>query len=90
MRAGLSNSDYRIGVQTTESCFVPMGEVVSVSAKGKARPCQVRAKETSASEPLMNCRKRRNDVKTRGLSLLWDKSERHLHTVQTASGTEAA
>src|SRR6516225_5741192 len=33
MRAGLSNSDYRIRVQTTESCFVPMGEVVSVSEK---------------------------------------------------------
>src|SRR5262245_59085505 len=33
MRAGLSNSDYRIRVQTTESCFVPMDEVVSVSEK---------------------------------------------------------
>jgi hypothetical protein len=33
MRAGLSDSDYRIRVQTTESCFVPMDEVVSVSEK---------------------------------------------------------
>ena len=90
MRAGLSDSDYRIRVQTTESCFVSMDEVVSVSAKGKARPCQVRAKETSASEPLMNCRKRRNDVKTRGQSLLWEESERRLHTVQTTSGIEVA
>ena len=26
------------------------------------------------SEPLMTCRKRRDDVKTRGKSLTWDKS----------------
>jgi hypothetical protein len=38
----------------------------------------------------MNCRKRRNDVKTRGLSLPWEKSERRLCTAQTASGIEAA
>ena len=50
----------------------------------------MRARETSASEPLMNCRKRRNDVKTRGLSLLWEKSEGRLHTVQTTSGIEVA
>jgi hypothetical protein len=50
----------------------------------------VRAKETSASEPPMNCRKRRNDVRTRVLSLPWEKSERHLHTAQAASGIEAA
>ena len=31
--------------------------------------------ETSASKPLMNCRKRRDDVRTRGESLIWDKSE---------------
>jgi hypothetical protein len=49
-----------------------MAGVVSVSAKGKARPCQVRAEEMSASEPLMNCRKRRDDVKTRGLPLTWE------------------
>ena len=40
--------------------------VVSVGEKGRARPCQVRAKETSASEPSMTCRKRRDDVKTGG------------------------
>src|SRR5262249_57490758 len=51
---------------------------------------EVRDRETGASEPLMNCRKRRNDVKTRGLSLLWEKSEGRLHTVQTTSGIEVA
>jgi hypothetical protein len=58
--------------------------------KGRARLCQVRAEETSASEPLMTCRKRRDDVKTRGESLTWDKSEGHLSTAQSASGMKAA
>ena len=31
--------------------------VVSVVGKGRARSCQVRVKETNASEPLMTCRK---------------------------------
>ena len=35
MRAGLSNSDYRIRVQTTGSCFGPMARVVSVSEKAR-------------------------------------------------------
>ena len=34
----------------------------------------MRAKETNASEPSMTCRKRRDDVKTGGLSLTRDKS----------------
>jgi hypothetical protein len=33
MRVGLSNSYYRIWVQTTGSCFGTMAEVVSVSEK---------------------------------------------------------
>ena len=32
--------------------------------------------ETNVSEPLRKCRKRRDDVKTRGKSLIWDKSGR--------------
>jgi len=32
--------------------------------------------ETNVSEPLRKCRKRRDDVKTRGWSLTWDKSGR--------------
>lgn len=35
----------------------------------------MRTGETSASEPLMTCRKRRDDVRTRGESLIWDESE---------------
>jgi hypothetical protein len=49
-----------------------MAEVVSETGKGRARLCQVRAEETSESDPPMNCRKRRDDVKTRGLSLSWE------------------
>jgi hypothetical protein len=37
-------------------------------------PCQVRIKETNASEPLRKCRKRRNDVETGKESLARDKS----------------
>ena len=46
----------------------------------------MRAEETSASKPSMNCRKRRDDVKTKGESLTWEKSERYLLTAQVASG----
>jgi len=46
----------------------------------------VRAEETSASKPSMNCRKRRDEVKTEGESLTREKSERHLLTAQAASG----
>jgi len=42
--------------------------------KGAARSRQVRIMETNASEPLMTCRKRRNDVKTGTWSLARDKS----------------
>jgi hypothetical protein len=90
MRDGLSNSHYRMWVQTTGSCFGTMAEVVSVSVKGRTRSCQVRVEETSASEPLMTCGKRRDDVKTRGVSLIWDKFGGYLSTAQSASGTKAA
>jgi hypothetical protein len=46
--------------------------------------------EMSASEPLMKCRKRRDDVKTGGKSLIRDKFGRYLFTGQTASGIEVA
>ena len=46
----------------------------------------MRAEETSASKPSMNCRKRRDEVKTEGESLTWEKSERYLLTAQAASG----
>ena len=35
--------------------------------KGRARPCQVRTRETNKSEPLMTCRKQKGDVKTGGI-----------------------
>ena len=38
MREGLSNSHYRMGVQTTGSCFGTMAEVVSVSEKAGLDP----------------------------------------------------
>jgi hypothetical protein len=40
--------------------------VVSEMGKGRARLDQVCVEETNASEPLMTCRKRRDDVKTAG------------------------
>jgi len=64
--------------------------VVSVKEKGAARPRQVRTTETNASEPLMTCRKRRNDVKTGGKSLIREKPEGRLLTARVASGMEAA
>ena len=45
--------------------LLPLREVVVRElGKGRARPGQVRTVESNASEPLMTCRKRRNDVKT--------------------------
>ena len=38
--------------------------------KGGARPCQVWIAELNASEPLMMCRKRTDDVKTRGVVVI--------------------
>lgn len=64
--------------------------VVSELGKGRARPCQVRSEESNESEPPMKCRKRRNDVKTGGESLLRDQSGGSLLTAQMASGMKAA
>jgi hypothetical protein len=66
------------------------GVVVSESGKGWARPDQVRIEETNASEPLMTCRKRRDDVETAGESLPWDKLGGCLSTARAASGMKAA
>ncbi len=64
--------------------------VVSELGKGGAGPCQVRTVESNVSEPLRTCRKRRDDVKTGGESLLRDQSGGHLSTAQMASGMKAA
>jgi hypothetical protein len=54
--------------------------VVSVKAKGMARPCQVRIREASASELLLRCRNELDDVKTGGLTDLQDKLKGNLFT----------
>jgi len=55
--------------------------VVSVEEKAGKRPCQVRFRETSASEPLMRCRKvTLDDIKTGVLTLLQDKLRGNLFT----------
>jgi len=68
MRAGPSDSDCRVRVQTTGSGVGPMAGVVSVSEKA-GRTRQVRAGKTNGSEPLITCRKRRDVIET-GLQLL--------------------
>ena len=64
--------------------------VVSVEEKAGQDSVRYEPKETSASEPPMSCRKRRDDVKTGGKSLTRDKSGRNLLTAQMASGMKAA
>lgn len=46
--------------------------------------------ETNTSEPLIKCRKRRDVIETRGVSLTWDKSGSNLFTVQAVAGIKAA
>ena len=58
--------------------------------KDGARLCQVSIKKTNASEPLKKCRKRRDEVKTEGESLLRDQSGGNLITGQMASGMKTA
>lgn len=46
--------------------------------------------ETNTSEPLITCRKRRDVIKTRGESLIWDQSGGNLLTARAVTGMEAA
>jgi len=46
--------------------------------------------EMNVSEPLLNCRKRRDVVKTEGVSLTRDKSGGYLFTAQMTAGIEKA
>lgn len=50
----------------------------------------VRIRKANASEPLRKCRKRRDDIKTRGESLTWDKSIGSLPTGWMVSGIKVA
>jgi len=63
----------------------PKVMVVSVEEKAGRRPCQVRIKEMSESEPLMRCRNIRDGVKTGVLAGLQDKLRGNLFTVWAAS-----
>jgi hypothetical protein len=58
--------------------------------KGEARPCQVGVMETNTSEPLINCRKRRDVIKTGRVSLARDKPGGNLFTDQAVAGMKAA
>ena len=64
--------------------------VVSVTEKAQQRLCQVRFKETSASEPLMRCRKYKDDVNTGELAVPQDKLGGSLLTARAVSGIEVA
>ena len=71
--------------------LLPLREVVgSEMGKGEPRARQVGTAEPNVSEPLMTCRKRKNDVKTGGKSLTRDKSGGRLLTAQAASGMKVA
>jgi len=58
--------------------------------KAWKEPGQVAGKKRTAKEPLMTCRKRRDDVKTAGESLLRDQLRRYLFTDGVASGIKVA
>lgn len=64
--------------------------VVSARGKGPARPGQMCDRKLNGSEPLMMCRKRTDEVKTAGESLLRDKHWRSLRTASVASGMKVA
>ena len=61
-----------------------------VNGKGATRLRQVSIEESNASESLLKCRKRRDDVKTERESLTQDKSRGNLFTAWTASGMKVA
>jgi hypothetical protein len=71
MRVGPSKPTVRVGFKLPQAATVKSrgGERCG---KGGTRSRQVRFRETSESEPLMTCRKVRDDVETRGNSLTWD------------------
>ena len=76
MEVGPPEPPCRWRFQTTVSCCPLRGMVVSVTGKGSTRWSQVSAMETNESEPLTNCRKRRNVIKTVVSSLSRDESGR--------------
>jgi hypothetical protein len=78
-------------VEASNHLKLLQSKAVVVSVKEKAsKTCQVNAKETNTREPLIKYRKRRNAIKTRGVSLIWEESGRNLSTDQTVTGMKAA
>jgi hypothetical protein len=63
--------------------------VVSVTEKAYLI-CQVRTEKANGSEPLLKCRKRSDDIKTRVQLLPWDKSGGCLFIGQVVSGMKVA
>jgi hypothetical protein len=82
------------GLQEQASNYLKLlwlrARVVSVEEKAGQRPCQVRFRETSSSEPLMRYRKQLDDVKTGGRTLPQEKSRGNLFTAWVASGIKVA
>ena len=64
MRAGPSDSECRLGVQTADCCVGSMTGVVNEIGKGGLTVRQVSGEETNASEPLITCRKTLAVIKT--------------------------
>ena len=73
MGDGPPRTGCRISSQTTPSCTGIRARVVSVAGKGETRSRQVRIRKANVSEPLMNCRKRRDVIETKLPSLAWDR-----------------
>ena len=90
MRAGPSDSGFRTGVQTTESCVGPMTGVVSVSGKGGDNPVRYE----SGRRTKVNRWQRVESVGTspKPGSSCWSgmKLGGHLSTARAVTGTKAA
>lgn len=63
---------------------------MSVKEKAWIKLSQVRIQEMNASEPLLKCRKHRDDVKTEGESLTQEERKGNLFTACVISGIKAA
>jgi hypothetical protein len=64
MRGGLSQSGYRIRLQTSSNCGDQESSWETSSQKARQRSRQVSSAKTNASEPPKTCRKHIDDAKT--------------------------
>jgi len=81
MSVGPSELACRSRFQTTSSCCGKEPWWWALKEKAWQWSCQVRFRETNASEPLMRCRKVLDGIKTGVLTLLQDKFRGNLFTV---------